>query len=177
MTAFSPTPQGRHVDFKNCIIVMTSNVGAKNITDKKGKLGFEDRTGGDEDNMSHEKIKEAVMGDLRRTFRPEFLNRIDDIIVFHQLTRENIPQIAENMIKTVKDRVKTLGITIDVDKTAVDRMAEVGFDPVYGARPLRRAIQSNIEDIIAENILEGNIKEGDSATVLEKDGKILVEKN
>ena len=81
------------------------------------------------------------------------------------------------MIKTVKDRVKTLGITIDVDKTAVDRMAEVGFDPVYGARPLRRAIQSNIEDIIAENILEGNIKEGDSATVLEKDGKILVEKN
>ena len=169
--------QGRHVDFKNCIIVMTSNVGAKNITDKKGKLGFEDRTGGDEDNMSHEKIKEAVMGDLRRTFRPEFLNRIDDIIVFHQLTRENIAQIAENMIKTVKDRVKTLGITIDVDKTAVDRMAEVGFDPVYGARPLRRAIQSNIEDIIAENILEGNIKEGDSATVLEKDGKILVEKN
>ena len=169
--------QGRHVDFKNCIIVMTSNVGAKNITDKKGKLGFEDRTGGDEDNMSHEKIKEAVMGDLRRTFRPEFLNRIDDIIVFHQLTREDIAQIAENMIKTVKDRVKTLGITIDVDKTAVDRMAEVGFDPVYGARPLRRAIQSNIEDIIAENILEGNIKEGDSATVLEKDGKILVEKN
>ena len=169
--------QGRHVDFKNCIIVMTSNVGAKNITDKKGKLGFEDRTGGDEDNMSHEKIKEAVMGDLRRTFRPEFLNRIDDIIVFHQLTRENIAQIAENMLETVKDRVKTLGITIDVDKTAVDRMAEVGFDPVYGARPLRRAIQSNIEDIIAENILEGNIKEGDSATVLEKDGKILVEKN
>lgn len=169
--------QGRHVDFKNCIIVMTSNVGAKNITDKKGKLGFEDRSGGDGDNMSHEKIKEAVMGDLRRTFRPEFLNRIDDIIVFHQLTREDIAQIAENMIKTVKDRVKTLGITIDVDKTAVDRMAEVGFDPVYGARPLRRAIQSNIEDIIAENILEGNIKEGDSATVLEKDGKILVEKN
>ncbi len=169
--------QGRHVDFKNCIIVMTSNVGAKNITDKKGKLGFEDRSGGDEDNMSHEKIKEAVMGDLRRTFRPEFLNRIDDIIVFHQLTREDIAQIAENMIKTVKDRVKTLGITIEVDKTAVDRMAEVGFDPVYGARPLRRAIQSNIEDIIAENILEGNIKEGDSATVLEKDGKILVEKN
>lgn len=169
--------QGRHVDFKNCIIVMTSNVGAKNITDKKGKLGFEDRTGGDEDNMSHEKIKEAVMGDLRRTFRPEFLNRIDDIIVFHQLTRENIAQIAENMLETVKDRVKTLGITIDIDKTAVDRMAEVGFDPVYGARPLRRAIQSNIEDIIAENILEGNIKEGDSATVLEKDGKILVEKN
>ena len=168
--------QGRHVDFKNCIIVMTSNVGAKNITDKKAKLGFEHRTENSDGVMSPEEIKQAVMEDLKRTFRPEFLNRIDDIIVFHQLTQENIRQIALGMMNTVKDRVAKLGIDVQVDDSALDILAKKGFDPVYGARPLRRAIQSNVEDAIAESLLDGSINSGDKAVVCGQDDKVLVKK-
>ena len=168
--------QGRHVDFKNCIIVMTSNVGAKNITDKKTKLGFQHGEEATQDEISYEKIKEAVMDDLKKTFRPEFLNRIDDIIVFHQLTRDDIRKIAGNMMNTVKNRVKDLGVELDIDDSALDLLAEKGFDPVYGARPLRRTIQSNVEDAIAESLLDGTIKSGEKAKVEGKDGKISVEK-
>ena len=128
--------QGRRVDFKNTIIVMTSNVGAKNITSGAKKLGFSI----DESKVKTEltdisDIRETVMGELRRTFRPEFLNRIDEIIVFHQLSRENIREIAGNMLKVVAQRVSTLGIELTADEMAIDKLAEQGFDPIYGARP------------------------------------------
>lgn len=166
--------QGRHVDFKNTIVVMTSNVGAKNITDKPTKLGFEVKGDAEEETINHEKIKDAVMSDLRKTFKPEFLNRIDDIVVFHQLTKENISEIAKNMMETVKKRVSALGVTLAVEDSAIDILADVGFDPVYGARPLRRAIQSKVEDLLAEKLLDGTVKEGDEAVVYGEDGKIEI---
>ena len=116
------------------------------------------------------------MGDLRRTFKPEFLNRIDDIIVFHQLSRENIREIAGNMMRQVAVRLENLGIKLDVSEEALDKLADKGFDPVYGARPLRRAIQSSIEDAAAERMLEGILQAGDTAVANVIDGKIVVEK-
>ena len=168
--------QGRRVDFKNCVIVMTSNVGAKNITEKRKQLGFSAEKADGEETVSVEKIREAVMGDLRRTFKPEFLNRIDEIIVFHQLSRENIKEIAKNMLAVVKERIAGMGIDLTVEDGAVELLAKRGFDPVYGARPLRRAIQSAIEDGVAEKILDGAIKEGDRVEALDEDGKISLKK-
>jgi len=167
--------QGRRVDFKNTIIVMTSNVGARNITEKRTQLGFAAESSSSE-TTSVEKIREAVMSDLRRTFRPEFLNRIDETIVFHQLTRENIRSIAGNMLRTVAARVEDMKIHLSFDDAAVELLSEKGFDPVYGARPLRRTIQSEVEDTAAEKILDGKIAEGDRVLVTAKDGKIVLEK-
>ena len=116
------------------------------------------------------------MKDLRNTFRPEFLNRVDNVIVFHQLTRENIKKIASNMIKTVSIRLKDLGIGLDVTEEALDKLAKQGFDPVYGARPLRRTIQSAIEDSVAEKMLEGVLKTGDTAVATLENDKIVVNK-
>ncbi|MGM9522414.1 MAG: ATP-dependent Clp protease ATP-binding subunit [Oscillospiraceae bacterium] len=166
--------QGRRVDFRNTIIVMTSNVGAKNITEKTNPLGFQS---GDEpaDVMSDERIREAVMGDLRRTFKPEFLNRIDETIVFHQLTKPEISQIARNMLETVKARVESMNIALEVKDDAVELLSEQGFDPVYGARPLRRKIQSTVEDGIAEKMLDGTVKAGDKVVVTADEGKIKIE--
>ena len=167
--------QGRKVDFKNTIIVMTSNIGARNITDRQKKLGF---AGADEGNgvKSVEEIRELVMKDLKNTFRPEFLNRIDDIIVFSQLTREDIRQIASHMIATVAERLKGLGIGLTVMDEALDKLAEEGFDPVYGARPLRRKIQSALEDQVAEKMLDGTLKDGDTARATLENDKIVVDK-
>ncbi|HIW16958.1 MAG TPA: AAA family ATPase, partial [Firmicutes bacterium] len=167
--------QGRHVNFKNTIIVMTSNVGAKNIVDAKKPLGFT-HDGEDDRVKSPEEIRELVMGDLRRTFRPEFLNRIDDIIVFHQLTREDIREIATNMLATVEKRIAGLGVTLTVTDEALDKLAGKGFDPVYGARPLRRVIQTDIEDNVAELVLTGTLKSGDKAEARVEDGKIVIVK-
>jgi len=161
---------GRRVDFKNSIIVMTSNVGAKNITEKRTKLGFVS------DNVEDVAIKDAVMNELRRTFKPEFLNRIDDIIVFHQLTKDDIHEIARKMLDTVTARVEAMGFAMNVDDGAVAILAEKGFDPKYGARPLRRAIQSMIEDGIAEKILDGTVKEGDALNITAGDEGIVIRK-
>jgi ATP-dependent Clp protease ATP-binding subunit ClpC len=161
--------QGRRVDFKNAIIVMTSNVGARNITEKRQKLGF---AFGDADTAESEQLKTSVMDELKLTFRPEFLNRVDDTIVFDKLTRENIRDISLGMLKTVAERVAAMGITMTFDDAAVDLLAERGFDPIYGARPLRRAIQSAVEDLTAERMLEGTLKSGDAVTVTARDGKI-----
>jgi ATP-dependent Clp protease ATP-binding subunit ClpC len=154
---------------------MTSNVGAKSITDKQTRLGFdhgegEEKKYADED----ERIRDAVMADLRRTFKPEFLNRIDDIIVFHQLTKDDIHQIARNMLKVVSKRIGDMGYNMEADDTAVDILSDKGFDPKYGARPLRRAVQSMVEDGIAEKVLEGDVKEGDTVIVTGEDGKIVI---
>ena len=165
--------QGRKVDFKNTIIVMTSNVGAKNITDKKLRLGF--GTGGEEE-RDEEAIRATVMGELRRTFRPEFLNRIDDTIVFRRLTREDIRQIAGNMLAAVRSRVEALGIALEISDEALDKIAEEGFDPVYGARPLRRKIQSVVEDAVAELLLEGKAAAGDTVEAAVEEGEITLRK-
>ena len=170
--------QGRKVDFKNTIIVMTSNVGAKNITADAARLGFD---GGDKDEKETEevrfdRIRDAVMADLKRTFRPEFLNRIDEIIVFRQLTKDNIRQIARRMLDVTGARMAQQGITLAADDDAVAELARDGFDPQYGARPLRRAIQSMVEDAVAEKMLEGELKSGDTAHVRLKDGKVVIEK-
>ena len=169
--------QGRKVDFKNTIIVMTSNVGAKNITADAARLGFD---GGDKDEKETEevrfdRIRDAVMADLKRTFRPEFLNRIDEIIVFRQLTEDNIRQIARRMLDVTGARMAQQGITLAADDDAVAELARDGFDPQYGARPLRRAIQSMVEDAVAEKMLEGELKSGDTAHVRLKDGKVVIE--
>lgn len=151
--------QGRKVDFKNCIIIMTSNVGAKLITNAgNAALGFKGEEG--DGTMSQSDIKDAVMGELKKCFRPEFLNRVDDIIVFEQLNKDNIKEIARRMLKTLKNRVHDMGIELSFDDSAIEKIADEGFDPVYGARPLRRAIQSEIEDKLSEEMLDGKITSG-----------------
>ncbi len=166
--------QGRRVDFKNTVIVMTSNVGAKNITETKKRLGFAAESDKGEADMNE--IREAVLKELRHTFRPEFLNRIDDIIVFHRLSRENIREIAGNMLREAGKRMEKIGIDLRCEESAVELMADKGYDPVYGARPLRRTIQSGIEDVVAEKLLDGSVKEGDKLSVAAVDGKIEVKK-
>ncbi len=155
--------QGRKIDFKNTIIIMTSNLGAAQIVNPSKSLGF-DAAGGNE-SRSYESIKEKVLGELKRTFRPEFVNRIDDIIVFRQLNKEEIKQIASNMMKSLFERLKANEIEAEVSNEAVEKLAEIGFDPVYGARPLRRAIVSQIEDMLAEKMLEGSVKPGDKIKI------------
>jgi len=165
--------QGRRVDFKNTIIVMTSNAGARNITESRTKLGFNasDEDGG---NSDYEQIREAVMEEVKRVFKPEFLNRIDETIVFHKLSKEDIKEICVKMLEMVKDRMNAVGINMSVDESALELLSEMGYDPVYGARPLRRKIQSAVEDTVAERMLEGKIKEGDKITITAKDEKIEI---
>ena len=169
--------QGRRVDFKNTIIVMTSNVGAKNITAAETPLGFHsgEKTEEDDETKRYERIRQAVMDDLKRTFRPEFLNRIDEIIVFRQLTQENIREIASRMLQVTGRRMAEQGITLDVDDDALTELARDGFDPQYGARPLRRSIQNLVEDAVAEQMLEGRLKSGGTAHVRLQDGKVVIE--
>ncbi|MCL2408842.1 MAG: ATP-dependent Clp protease ATP-binding subunit [Oscillospiraceae bacterium] len=163
--------QGRRVDFKNTIIVMTSNAGARNITENRTKLGFTAGSG-DSENAESAQLKELVMEEVKRVFKPEFLNRIDETIVFHKLSEENILDISYKMLDIVTARMETIGVKMIVDQSAAVLLAEKGFDPVYGARPLRRAIQSAVEDVAAEKILDGSIQSGDSVTVAAIDGKI-----
>ena len=169
--------QGRRVDFKNTIIVMTSNVGAKNITAAETPLGFHsgDKTAEEDEAKRYERIRQAVMDDLKKTFRPEFLNRIDEIIVFRQLTQENIREIASRMLQVTGRRMAEQGITLDVDDDALTELARDGFDPQYGARPLRRSIQNLVEDAVAEQMLEGRLRSGGTAHVRLKDGKVVIE--
>ena len=168
---------GRRVNFENTVIVMTSNVGARNITDAAAKLGFDgDEKGGKEtEEARFARIREAVMTDLKHTFRPEFLNRIDEIIVFRQLTQENIVEIARRMLTVTGKRMAQQGITLISDDDAVAELARDGFDPQYGARPLRRAIQNQVEDAVAELMLEGKLKSGDTAHVRLRDGKVVID--
>jgi len=165
--------QGRVVDFRNAVIIMTSNVGARLITEPK-RLGF---GGSDEKSKNYEEMKNNVMGELKKTFRPEFLNRVDEIIVFHTLDEEHIRKIVGLMIETLSKRLKQNEITLDVSDDAVAHLAKKGFDKIYGARPLRRSIQSMIEDRLAEEMLEGRVKPGDSVLVrLEGENLIIGKK-
>ncbi len=157
--------QGRRVDFKNTVIIMTSNVGARLITEKKVSFGFGES--GKDDNKD---VKELVLNELKNTFRPEFLNRVDDIIVFSKLDKEQIAEICVKMLNNLAERLKNLNITAEFDDSVKYALAEKGFDPVYGARPLRREIQNKIEDPLSEKILDSSVKNGDTVVCTYKDG-------
>lgn len=151
--------QGKVVDFKNTVIIMTSNVGARLITESnRHSLGF--ASGSETGSKDFEKTKELVMGELKKLFRPEFLNRVDDIIVFHKLTKENIRSITSKMLDNLAARLLELNVNMEFTDNACSAIADAGFDDVYGARPLRRAIQSRIEDKISEKILDGSVAAG-----------------
>ena len=165
--------QGRHVNFRNTVIIMTSNVGARLITEKQKNLGF---FGGEEKaENDNAKIKESVMSELKQVFKPEFLNRVDDIIVFNKLTSEDIQNIAANLLETLQKRLADLDIDAEFTPEAVKAVAEAGFDDIYGARPLKRAIQSKIEDAVSEKLLDGSIKSGKKIKCDFKDGEFLFE--
>lgn len=167
--------QGRKIDFKNTILIMTSNAGAQNIISPK-RLGFASEN---DEKANYEFMKERVMEEVKRLFKPEFLNRIDDITVFHPLSRENIRAIAAIMVASIAKRTKEqMNIALTVDSSARDYLAEKGYDEKYGARPLRRTIQTLIEDRLSEEILSGNFKSGDEVTVKKgKDGLIFSKKS
>ena len=152
--------QGRRVDFKNCVIIMTSNVGAKLIAQSgAGTMGF---APAEAETMNEKRIREAVMGEFKKMFRPEFINRVDDIIVFHQLDKNHINEIAGRMLSSLSKRVRELDIGLEFSSEAIEAIGKAGFDPVYGARPLRRAIQHRIEDKLSEEMLEGKLEAGKS---------------
>lgn len=165
--------QGRTVDFKNTVIIMTSNVGARLITDKQGtSLGF---SAGDNNADKNENIKELVLGELKNVFRPEFLNRVDDTIVFNKLSQDEIKQIARNLLSNLAKRLEKLNIKVSFTDEAVTAIADAGFDENYGARPLRRAIQSRIEDPLSEAMLAGNVTENSTVICDFKDSKFVFE--
>lgn len=154
--------QGRKVNFKNTVIIMTSNAGARSIVEPK-RVGF---TSMETEEQSYQNMKKNVMEEVRHIFKPEFLNRIDDMIVFHSLTQEDILEIVKLMTKTVSKRIKeNMDITVTFTDKALEKIAEEGYDKAFGARPLRRAIQSRIEDAFAEEYLMGNFKAGDKVSV------------
>ena len=165
--------QGRRVDFKNCVIIMTSNVGARSISEPKS-LGFASEAPDIE--SANKKIRSNVTDELKKMFRPEFLNRVDDTIVFSQLSEEEIGKIALVMLQGLKKRLISNGIEVSFDESAVKMLAKEGFDPIYGARPLRRAITSKVEDLFAEKMLDGMVQSGDCVTVKEENGEIVIEK-
>jgi len=153
--------QGRRVDFKNTVIIMTSNLGAKEIQ-KNNPFGFQKN---DNEEISYNEIKSKVLSELKNTFKPEFLNRLDEIIVFHKLKKEEVCKIIDLMIARIQNQLENQGINLELSDSAKDLLIEKGFDPVMGARPMRRAIQTLIEDPISEKIILGEIKPGSSIRV------------
>ena len=163
--------QGRRIDFKNTVIIMTSNAGARNITAPK-RLGFSNDNNSERD---YENMKKDVMDEVKRIFRPEFLNRIDDITVFKPLEKDDVKEIAKIMFKDLKKRIKeNINIDIEITDKAIDKISDEGYDQVYGARPLRRAIQTQIEDMFAEAALDEKIKSGDFVTVDNEEDKFIL---
>ena len=157
--------KGRTVDFRNVVVIMTSNVGATSM--HRTTLGF----GADDEEDSYEKMKERILSDLKQTFRPEFLNRVDDIIVFHPLNEEHISKIVEIMLEELNQRLAEYDLKVEVSEEARAALVKEGFDPAFGARPLRRVIQKRLEDNISEEMLQGKIAPGDTITVTIKDGQ------
>ncbi len=163
--------QGRKVSFKNTIIIMTSNAGAQSIVSPK-RLGF---TGHEDAKADYNKMKEGVMDEVKRLFKPEFLNRIDEMIVFHALSRQDICEIVKIMLGTIEKRCMTqMDLRLKVEDALLEHLAEKGFDEKYGARPLRRAIQTELEDRLTEQILEGKVRQGDTVTLGFADGNVKV---
>ncbi|MFB8787850.1 MAG: ATP-dependent Clp protease ATP-binding subunit [Potamolinea sp.] len=165
--------KGRTVDFKNTLLIMTSNIGSKVIEKGGGRLGFEDAQ--NEAESKYNQIRNLVNEELKNYFRPEFLNRLDEIIVFRQLSKDEVTEIAEIMLKEVFSRLGEQGITLEVTAAFKERLVKEGYNPSYGARPLRRAIMRLLEDVLAEQILGGNIKDGDVALVdVNEEGNVYV---
>lgn len=165
--------QGRRVDFKNTVIIMTSNLGASEILGTgSSKLGFATVSESNENDA----IRDKVMAEVKRSFKPEFLNRIDEIIVFDRLTKDEIKSIAALMLASLKKRLAENGITVEFTDSAVEKIADEGFDKIYGARPLRRAIQTKIEDMLSEKIIDGEVVTGDAITVDVTDDEFTVNK-
>jgi ATP-dependent Clp protease ATP-binding subunit ClpC len=153
--------QGRKVDFRNTIVIMTSNIGASTIS-KNQTLGF---SVGDDSGLSYEEMKDRIMGELKKVFRPELLNRIDEVIVFHKLTKEEIMLIVELMMKRLRDQMGDHEAAIELTEGAKELLVEKGYDPTMGARPLRRAIQRYIEDPLADFVLGRNLEPGSTILV------------
>jgi len=139
-------------------------------------LGFDSKDTAADDAETFKRTKETVMEELRRTFRPEFLNRIDDIIVFRRLTQDDITEIARRLLKTTSQRMEAMGVKLEADDSAVAELAKEGFDPRYGARPLRRAIQNKVEDAVAEQLLDGTLRAGDTAQLKFENNRLSVTK-
>ena len=164
--------QGRTVDFKNTVIVMTSNAGQSVLQRRKNTMGFAGAEKSEE--RDYETIKAIVTEELKKTFRAEFLNRVSDIVVFHALTRENIRAIAENLLSSVSRRAENLGLSLYCAPEAMELLTETGFDPVYGARSLQRVVRTSVEDVLAEQLLSGQLRSGDTAQVGTEQGKIVI---
>ena len=154
--------QGRTVDFRNTVIVMTSNLGSSTIQDMAAKLDYA-------------QIKTAVMEIVGQHFRPEFINRIDETVVFHPLEKEQINHIANLQISYLKTRLKTQDLTLEVSQEALDHLAQAGFDPIYGARPLKRTIQQQLENPLAQALLNGQFKPGSIIKVVWRDKQLQFE--
>jgi ATP-dependent Clp protease ATP-binding subunit ClpC len=162
---------GRKVDFRNTVIILTSNVGASLIRNK-GDLGFKPQ----KDEANFNAMKDRLMDETKKMFRPEFLNRIDDLVVFHQLSKEDLYKIIDFELKNIREQLKERGITLELTKEAIDFLVEKGFDPVFGARPLKRTLQNYIENALSEDILSGVVKDGDMLKAEIKNGSIVFEK-
>ncbi len=165
--------RGRNVNFKNTIIIMTSNVGARDIQ-YSSKLGF--AVADNEDKDRYEKMKDTVMEEMKKAFRPEFLNRLDDIVVFSHLTKEEIRQIVDVMLDELTKRLENQEMGIEIPNDVKDHLADEGYSQTYGARPLRRLIQKTIEDALAEELLTGLAQEGDTIKLRLEDNKIVFDK-
>jgi ATP-dependent Clp protease ATP-binding subunit ClpC len=166
--------QGRIVDFKNTVIIMTSNVGAQMLSDDR-RPGFRPQTR-EVTERGHESMRNKVMDELKRAFRPEFLNRVDDIIVFHSLTAQEIHRIVDLMLSQVNKQLATQGLLLHVDEEVKELLSREGYDPNYGARPLRRAVQRLIEDPLSEQVLLGRFSEGDRIEGFVDDGNLAFRK-
>src|SRR5699024_8081551 len=164
--------KGRLVDFRNTVLIMTSNVGASEL--KRNRfVGF--NLDDDNQTQEHGEMKSKVMEEMKKTFRPEFLNRIDETIVFHSLEKKHMKDIVKLMVTQVQKRVQEQEINFTITDRAIEKIAEDGFDPEYGARPLRRSIQRNIEDLISEELLKGTIKKGQDVKIgLNNKGEFIV---
>jgi ATP-dependent Clp protease ATP-binding subunit ClpB len=155
--------QGRTVDFRNAVIIMTSNIGSHLILENTATAPWDD-------------VEKQVLGELRRHFRPEFLNRVDDIIVFHPLERVQLRHIVDLQLERVRALLRERGISLDITEAAEDLIAEEGYDPVFGARPLKRSIQRSLQNPLAMKLLEGEFNEGDTIAADAQDGKIVFRK-
>ncbi len=161
---------GRKIDFRNTIIIMTSNVGAE-LLKKQTVMGF----GAPREGHDYDSMREKILDETKRVFKPEFLNRLDEIIVFHSLEKSHLLQIVDLEVAKVKDRLRAKDVEIVLDTTAHEFVIEKGYDPNYGARPMRRAVERFLEDPLAEEILRGNVKPGTTVQVTAKDGKLVFE--
>ncbi len=159
---------GHTVDFSNTIIIMTSNVGARQIT-QEGEMGFDVK---EEESLDYDSIKDRVMNELKQQFNPEFINRLDETIVFRSLTKENLRRIVDNMLEEVEDRLGDRDLSLDVSESTKDYLIEKGYDPEFGARPLRRTIQRRLEDPLAEEILHDRFPSGSVVKVRYRDGEL-----